>query len=99
MQERLLLFFLYELTFLYQLIVLDTTNLEFILQGDGGCNFFQWVDQVPPTFIVAKSVAHESTDCKLCKIRESENMFLRGMLGIIIVSIVLVFWDHMHKCN
>ena len=95
MEKRLSLIFAVCLHFLYQLVVVETTNLDFVLQVVGGCNFFQWVDDVPPTSIIAKSVAPQSTNCKLCKVRDSENMFLRGMLGVIIVSILLVCWDHM----
>ena len=95
MGKRLSLIFAVCLHFLYQLVVVETTNLDFVLQGDGGCSFFQWVDDVSPTSTIAKSVAPESTNCKLCKVKESENMFLRGMLGVIIVSILLVCWDHM----
>ena len=74
-----------------------TTNLELEMQEGSGCNFFWWVNDVPPTSDLAKSITHESNDCKLCKLREGENMFLQSMLCIIIVSILLAYWGHVQK--
>ena len=77
---------------------MSTTNIDLVLQDGGGCNFFQWIDDVPATS-VAKSTTRESksNDCKLCKIRESENIFLRRILCIIIVSLVLIYWEEVRK--
>ena len=78
---------------------METTNLDLEMQGGSGCNLFWWVNDIPPTSNLAKSITHESNDCKLFKVRESENMFLRGVLCVIFALIALVYWDYTRKCS
>ena len=73
----------------------------FGMQGDNGCNFFQWVKDDPSTSTASNYIEDERNGCKLCNIRDTaakeiasmakvELMFQRCIICVLIAIIVVL---------
>ena len=74
---------------------------SFGMQGDNGCNFFQWVNNEPSTPTTSNYIEDDRNGCKLCNVQDSaakeiasmakvEIMFQRCIICVLIAIITVL---------